>query len=118
MTTIYKKICPLHLITTRQTFGKSISIDEEAFDIFLVHEEGEIYAYQNRCPHTGINLEWQEHRFLNKDNTWIQCSLHGALFCIQNGECVHGPCQGEALLALPVSCENDWVSVDIQKLVR
>ena len=37
---------------------------------------------------------------MNKDNTLIQCSKHGALFRMEDGFCVEGPCEGESLKKL------------------
>ena len=69
---------------------------------FLVRRGERVYAYRNRCPHTGATLEWLPHRFLTADGELIQCGLHGALFLIETGECVHGPCVGQSLTAIPV----------------
>lgn len=64
---------------------------------FAVKKDGQIYLYENRCPHLGIELNWQENQFLDPDNALIQCSTHGALFRIDNGQCVSGPCLGDQL---------------------
>lgn len=69
--------------------------------LLLVRREGRVYAYRNRCPHRGIALEWQVDRFLDESGSLIQCATHGALFLIESGECVAGPCAGESLEALP-----------------
>jgi len=65
--------------------------------VFAVKKDGLIYTYLNSCPHLGIELEWLEDQFLDSDKALIQCSTHGALFIIESGECVAGPCQGQAL---------------------
>lgn len=57
-------------------------------------------AYLNRCPHLGIELNWMPGRFMDADNLFIQCSTHGALFKPGTGECIAGPCQGDALTPL------------------
>ncbi|MCQ4348146.1 Rieske (2Fe-2S) protein [Pseudomonas stutzeri] len=69
-------------------------------DLLLVRRAGRAYAYRNRCPHRGIPLEWQPDRFLDESGSLIQCATHGALFLIESGECVAGPCAGERLEAL------------------
>ena len=80
--------------------------------VFAVNKDGQLYVYLNRCPHLGIELEWQEDRFLDSEGMMIQCATHGALFVIENGECVAGPCAGEALTALPfVIDDSGQVSV-------
>ncbi|WP_275667846.1 Rieske (2Fe-2S) protein [Marinobacter salexigens] len=57
-------------------------------------------AYLNRCPHMGVELNWKPGRFMDSDNLFLQCSTHGALFKPKDGECIAGPCQGDALTAL------------------
>jgi nitrite reductase/ring-hydroxylating ferredoxin subunit len=44
-------------------------------------------------------------QFLDIDGGFIQCSVHGALFQIENGFCVRGPCAGQSLqpVALEIS---------------
>jgi Rieske Fe-S protein len=42
----------------------------------------------------------------------ILCVMHGALFDIDTGECISGPCAGLALPALPVRVERGYVMLD------
>ncbi|MGI9275159.1 MAG: Rieske (2Fe-2S) protein [Endozoicomonas sp.] len=65
--------------------------------IFVVRRDDEVYAYENSCPHLGINLEWQPDQFLDSEKRLIQCSTHGALFLMDTGECIAGPCPGDKL---------------------
>ena len=46
----------------------------------------------------------------------IQCANHGALFVIENGECVAGPCSGEALVALPFDIVDGYVELIAERL--
>ncbi|SFR51311.1 Ferredoxin subunit of nitrite reductase or a ring-hydroxylating dioxygenase [Marinobacter gudaonensis] len=69
---------------------------------FLFLDGGEPRAYLNVCPHLGIELNWMPGRFMDSDNLFIQCSTHGALFKPGDGECIAGPCQGDALTQLEV----------------
>ena len=75
-----------------------------------MHKEGAYSAYINSCPHTGINLEWQEDQFLDMDNMFIQCSTHDALFEIDTGVCVAGPCVGDQLQAVELVIEDGYIS--------
>ncbi len=68
---------------------------------FVVMKDGIAYAYKNSCPHLGIELEWEEDKFLDFEGVLIQCATHGALFVIETGECVSGPCLGQSLDPLP-----------------
>ena len=75
--------------------------------LFLIKKEGKVYAYENKCPHAGINLEWQDDDFLDPDKAHIQCSVHGALFNIESGDCMGGPCNGNGLTSLEIEVDSD-----------
>jgi nitrite reductase/ring-hydroxylating ferredoxin subunit len=79
--------------------------------IFGIKKHGKIYLYRNSCPHIGIALEWVEDQFLDQSNSMIQCANHGALFVIENGKCVVGPCSGQSLVAVPFEILNDHIEL-------
>ena len=79
--------------------------------IFAVRRDGQVFVYRNRCPHLGIELEWLEDQFLDSEGALIQCSTHGALFVIETGECVAGPCLGKALEGIPCRIENNRILI-------
>ena len=95
--------------------SKSFEIDINgiASDIFIVHKDWVFTAFINTCPHTGVNLDWQEDQFLDMDNTYIQCATHDALFEITSGECVSGPCVGEYLTPVELVVSNNMLSAII-----
>lgn len=92
--------------------GTSKGIEVNNTYLFAVKKDGEIFLYYNRCPHLGTPLEWEEDRFLDADGALIQCSTHGALFQIDDGHCLVGPCKGKHLQAVGFTLENDQVMVD------
>lgn len=51
-------------------------------------------------------FNWQGDNFLSLDRNLIQCSLHGALFRIQDGVCVWGPCVRQRLAAVRIAIEH------------
>ena len=85
----------------------------EGKKLFAVRRGGQAYVYLNRCPHRGVGLEWQPDQFLDPSNSLIQCATHGALFLIEDGECVAGPCAGQSLTA--IECQEDahgvWIDI-------
>jgi len=85
--------------------AQSRAFEVNGVALLAVRREGQVYAYRNQCPHRGIRLEWQPDQFLDSSASLIQCARHGALFLIESGECVSGPCAGESLQALP--CRED-----------
>ncbi len=69
--------------------------------LYMVIRRGnEVFVYENKCPHTGMPLDFQPGRFLTSDGALIQCSNHEAKFRIEDGFCVSGPCQGDSLKAV------------------
>lgn len=80
---------------------------------FAVKKQNKIYVYKNICPHIGIPLEWVEDQFLDSSHTMIQCANHGALFVIESGACVAGPCSGRKLTAVKFDVVNDVICLPI-----
>lgn len=62
----------------------------------LRHRDG-LFAYRNRCPHWGVDLDMGEGRFFSQITDRIFCTNHGALFQPHTGYCDAGPCAGKSL---------------------
>jgi len=90
--------------------GKSVVL------IFVVHKDTQFTAFINSCPHTGANLEWLEDKFLDMENAFIQCSTHDALFEIESGLCVAGPCINKSLTPVTLHIKGENVLVDLPLL--
>lgn len=59
---------------------------------FVLRIDGQPRAYLNRCVHVPTEMDWQEGQFLDMDQRYILCSIHGATYEPTNGRCVGGPC--------------------------
>nr|WP_067296923.1 Rieske (2Fe-2S) protein [Marinobacterium profundum] len=81
--------------------ARGFSLDGRA--LVAVHHNDRFFVYENRCPHRGVELEWQPDQFFDFEGNYIQCSTHGALFKIDTGECIAGPCNGKALTQVAFS---------------
>ena len=79
---------------------------------FLVRQGDEVCAYVNRCPHAGHPLNLRPDEFLAPDHSLIVCNSHGAMFEIQSGRCVAGPCVGASLERVPIRIEAGAVLLD------
>lgn len=77
------------------------------FNGFIVHKNGQVFAYANICPHRRHPLELEPHDFLADNGNLIRCTSHGALFCPETGVCLVGPCVGRSLVTLPCRLEPD-----------
>ena len=108
-------LCKISDIEDPGSKAFDIKINRKIQSIFVVHKDGEFFAYYNQCPHTGASLEWQEDQFLDLDKTLIQCATHDALFMINSGKCIAGPCIGDKLQAIPLSIDSDEIHLDITR---
>jgi nitrite reductase/ring-hydroxylating ferredoxin subunit len=102
-----------HLDALPDPGSKGFTVNGEP--VFVVKQRGRVYLYRNQCPHIGIALEWVEDQFLDISHTMIQCANHGALFVIEDGRCVAGPCSGQALTALPYEIVDGYVELLIER---
>ncbi len=66
-------------------------------------------CYVDRCPHAGLPLAQKLDAYLTPTGDLIACSWHGALFDIDSGACVGGPCAGSALRPWPVVLADGWI---------
>lgn len=96
MMTERQYLCQLEDLPDPGSKGFILS-EGEAVTVFIVRWQGQLHAYKNQCPHTGAPLEWKPDQFLDFENRFIQCALHGALFEVDSGYCVRGPCAGNSL---------------------
>lgn len=106
-----KKVCVAADVPEGQARGFDLDGDGEQ-DVFVVHHQGQFFAYRNSCPHNGAPLNWVPDQFLDPENHLIQCQNHDALFRIDDGVCVGGPCAGASLQALKVQVDGDEVLLD------
>jgi len=90
-------LCPLDALPDPGSKSFTIERSGEPQEIFVVRRGDHAFAYANRCPHVGTPLDWQPDVFLNHARTLIQCATHGALFRIDDGFCIAGPCRDERL---------------------
>lgn len=109
------ELCSLSELPSGGSRGFSLDTPTLRDDIFLVRAQASVYAYRNSCPHTGGPLDWVPDRFLNLDGDLIQCATHDALFRIEDGMCVKGPCAGRSLSAVPVEVSAGTVSVVVEE---
>lgn len=87
--------------------GQSRGFSVGDLELLAVRRDGQVYCWRNSCPHRGIPLEWQPDQFLDLSGSLIQCASHGALFLVETGECVAGPCTGQHLQKLACVEQDD-----------
>lgn len=90
----------------------TIGTGDWPFRGFVVRQGDRVYAYQNLCRHAGHPLNWQPDSFLTEDGRRIICASHAAIYDIESGVCVAGPCPGEKLRAVAVEVRDGEVVVN------
>ena len=108
----WRDLCPVDDIPEPGSRGFDLAVGtDRPLRLFVVRKAGVLAAYRNRCPHTGAPLEWLPDQFLDLDNSFIQCAIHGALFRLEDGYCLRGPCVGQALQGLDLAVEDGHLRV-------
>ena len=77
--------------------GFSVKIKGKVVKGFVVKKDGEFYAYLNLCKHLPVTLDLNDDNFFTFDKTHLQCHMHGAMYEIETGLCIGGPCLGSRL---------------------
>ncbi|MBA4013908.1 MAG: 2Fe-2S ferredoxin [Phenylobacterium sp.] len=103
------KLGPLELIADGAARNFVLQIGEGFFHGFVVRRGEEVRGYVDRCPHAGLPLAQKLDDYLTPAGDLIACSWHGALFDIDTGDCVGGPCAGAALRTWPVVLVDGWI---------
>lgn len=98
-------LCSSHAL--EEGASRGLSLPE--LELFIVRRAGKVYAYRNRCPHRRVPLNWQPDQFLDDSASLVRCAQHGALFLIETGECLSGPCEGQPLEALDCVELDGWI---------
>jgi len=95
-------LCRLEDIDDGEARGFELGEGAARQAIFVVRHGDEVFGYVNSCPHLGTPLEFLPDDFMSEDGRHIVCATHGALFQVDDGYCVAGPCAGDSLRAVQV----------------
>jgi nitrite reductase/ring-hydroxylating ferredoxin subunit len=100
---------PLDLIPDGKARNYVLQIGDKRFHGFVVRKGEAVFGYVDRCPHAGLPLAQQLDQYLTPDGELIACSWHGAMFTVEAGTCVGGPCVGAKLSPWPVEVREGRV---------
>ena len=101
-----KTLFKLGDIESGDSTGLTAEVNGTLRMLLAVRKGNEVFVYINSCPHIGTPLDFHVGKFLCPDKKYILCSTHGALFEIENGRCISGPCQYANLEVVPVTIED------------
>lgn len=99
---------PIASIPDGGAVGARLPSSTGGFDIVIVRLGDRVHGYHNECPHAFRRLDWAPGKFLI-DQGHIVCAAHGAMFTLNSGFCVSGPCRGHGLVPIALRIENDAI---------
>jgi nitrite reductase/ring-hydroxylating ferredoxin subunit len=99
------RLCRLEELLDGDARGFDLGPGAEPREIFLYRDGGRVLAYENLCPHMAAPLDMSARELMAPDGAHFLCSTHGALFRVEDGLCVAGPCHGQALAQLAVEVD-------------
>jgi nitrite reductase/ring-hydroxylating ferredoxin subunit len=113
-------VCALNDIASQKAKGYDLMRmtddgREVPFRLIVIRWGKQVFGYVNRCPHDGVNLDWERNSFLDSNGIRLQCGKHGALFELGTGMCIEGPCKGRALTPVALQViDNEICVLDVQ----
>ena len=93
----------------------------ETIPAFVVRFDYQFFAYQNKCGHIAIQLDYMPGEFFNDDGQTLICATHGAEYAPDTGKCLGGPCYGVGLEPLVVMEQDGQLflqSVDFDVVIK
>ncbi len=106
------KLCDLDDISELEAKGFVGRVDGKQRNIFAVRKADTYYVYVNQCPHAGALIDHIQGKFFNGDGSLLRCGMHGALFQVEDGKCVDGPCSGDSLTQVPSEAKPDGLYIE------
>jgi len=116
-------ICSMNDIPSQRARGFHLMIVEEdgtkrPWPIVVVRWGKQVFGYLNKCPHDGVNLDWERNQFLDPNGIRLMCGKHGATFELGTGFCMEGPCKGRSLTPVALAVLDNDICVTGVTLVE
>jgi nitrite reductase/ring-hydroxylating ferredoxin subunit len=87
--------------------------------LVIVRWDDQVYGYINNCPHTPVQLDGRSPgQFFNRERSHLMCEKHGALFEVDTGLCLDGPCEGQGLTPLSLSVVDGSICLSNVRFVE
>ena len=105
------RLCELSEVPADGSAAFIADLDGNCFFAMAVRKNDAVYVYENSCPHIGGRLDFPPGEFLSDDGEHIECATHAALFRIEDGVCIFGPCEGDRLTQIKAEVRGDTVYI-------
>jgi len=107
------ELCRLDDIPDGGARGFAVEGPDLAQRLVVARRGGRIFGYVNRCPHAFSRLDSEIGQFFEDDESvHLFCDSHAALFRVEDGVCIDGPCEGQALTPAAIRLVGDRVCLD------
>lgn len=121
--TVAYAICSMSDIPSQKARGfQLLRIEDDGTErplsIIVIRWGRQVFGYVNKCPHDGVNLDWERNQFLDPNGIRLMCGKHGATFELGTGTCVEGPCKGRSLTPVALSVIDNDICVTGIKLAE
>ena len=103
-------LCPVDAVPEATGHGLRFGEGKQAFEMLLVRRGPAVWGYVNQCPHFKVPVNARPDTFVNSRGL-IMCAWHYAMFRLEDGYCVEGPCQGLALKPVPIHIDGATIRV-------
>jgi len=104
-------LCSLDDIEDGQSAGFAVDLNAGRIGVMVIRRGDTVHTYINSCPHIGTPLDFKPGQFLDTAREHILCSTHGALFRINDGHCISGPCAGQNLTVMINEVRNRTIFI-------
>lgn len=116
-------ICRFSDVPSQRAVGFQLMVlDDDGmprpWPIVIVRWGKQVFGYVNRCPHHGVNLDWERNQFLDASGTRLLCGKHGSTFELGTGTCADGPCKGQGLTPVALAVLDGDICVTGIRLVE
>ena len=105
---------PLHFLCRQDAIGEGEAkgfapVGDFRRKIIVLRRGGALHAWLDSCPHysTGTPMAWKTDAYLNGEKTHLACHSHGALFDMETGDCVLGPCLGQRQTRVDIAVSEE-----------
>ena len=91
-------------LTESHALAFTLTLDGVSRQAFVVSTSGALYAYVDSCRHQSLSLDLGGGVVV--EHGLIPCRHHGAMYRVEDGVCVSGPCAGASLTRLALEARD------------
>ena len=93
------------IVDVTEGMARGFTVAGQRQKVIVLRKNDQLHAYWDACPHYtgGTPMAWKSDAYLNGEGTHLACHSHGALFDIETGDCVLGPCLGQSLTRIDLN---------------